>query len=552
MRMKPPCSAAALYAWLGLRNVPRLVAMVDRNPLSRTYGCFDRQFWHYRTADFPCGMNQEFGLPLALAYAHELPGSRWRGEPRLRELALAAVDFARRSAHRDGSCDDYYPFERALGATCFALYACAESCRILGCTDGALLEHLVRRARFVSAHQETGRLSNHQALAALAMFTVSRLARAPELETAARDRAELTLSWQDPEGWFVEYEGCDPGYLTLSIDFLAKLRDAAGWEFLDEPLERAVTFARDFVHPDGSFAGEYGSRNTFNYMPHGFELLSERVPAAREVADAWLWGVIEGHQAANDDDRIFVHPAFDQIQAACTVLERGDRPLPAAPPSMRAGVRHYERAGLLVVERGGFHLVMALRKGGVFKAWRAGRLIASDTGFVASPAGGGRMLVSHLSHQVGGTDAQAVSEVDARSGRARVIAPLGWASRQLPSPLKQAIFRAVTGSLGRVAPNVVRGALQRALITGSRPAPFTLQREVNWSCDPPTVTDTLLASPGAPALSKLYRSTDATSIYVATSNAAQEGAMLPWEDLSEHLPGLRESGSITIRRELSA
>jgi hypothetical protein len=526
--------------------------MVDRNPLSPTYGCFDRQFWHYRTADFPCGMNQEFGLPLALAYAHELPGSRWRGEPRLRELALAAVDFARRSAHRDGSCDDYYPFERALGATCFALYACAESCRILGCSDGPLLEHLVRRARFVSAHQESGRLSNHQALAALAMFTVSRLARVAELEVAARERAKLALSWQDPEGWFMEYEGCDPGYLTLSIDFLAKLRDAAGWEFLDEPLEHAVAFARDFVHPDGSFGGEYGSRNTFNYMPHGFELLADRLPAARELADGWLWGVLEGHHAANEDDRIFVHPAFDQIQAARTVLERGDRPLPAAPPAMRPGVRHYERAGLLVVERGRLHLVMALRKGGVFKAWRDGRLVASDTGFVASPAGGGRTFVSHLSHQVGGTDAQAVTEVDTKGGRARVITPLGWTSRQLPSPLKQALFRAVTGTAGRVAPNLVRGALQRVLITGRRLAPFTLQREINWSVDPPTVTDTLLASPGAPALSKLYRSTDATSIYVATSNAAQDGALLPWQDLSGHLPRLRESGSVTIRRELSA
>jgi hypothetical protein len=160
--------------------------------------------------------------------------------------------------------------------------------------------------------------------------------------------------------------------------------------------------------------------------------------------------------------------------------------------------------------------------------------------------------VSHVSHQVGGTDAQAVTEVDARGGRARVIAPLGWTSRQLPSPLKQALFRAVTGTVGRAAPNMLRAALQRALITGERRAPFTLQREINWSSDPTTVTDTLLASPGAPSLSKLYRSSDATSIYVASSNAAQDGALLPGEDLSEHLPRLRESGSVTIRRELCA
>jgi hypothetical protein len=550
--MKPSSDVSELYAWLGLRHMPRLLAMVDRNPLSPTYGCFDRQFWHYRTADFPCGMNQEFGLPFALAYAYELPGSRWRGEARLRELSLAAVEFARRSEHWDGSCDDYYPFERALGATCFALYACAESCRVLDCQDTELLAHLARRGRFVRAHQESGRLSNHQALAALALFTASRLVDDGALEPAARERAELALSWQDPEGWFVEYEGCDPGYLTLTISFLAKLRQASGWGFLDEPLEQAVTCARDFLHPDGSFGGEYGSRNTFNYMPHGFELLADRLPAAREVADGWLWGALHDHDAVNDDDRVFVHSAFDQLQAAHTVLERGDRPLPAEPPAMRPGVRHYEHAGLLVVESGRLHLVMALRKGGVFKAWLDGRLVASDTGLVAASARGGRTLVSHLSHPVSGTEAQAASEVDVRRGRARVIAPLGWTRRRLPSPLKQALFRAVTGTVGRVAPNLVRGALQRALITGRRLAPFTLQRELDWSSDPPTVTDTLRASPGAPALSKLYRSTDATSIYVATSNGGQDGALLLWEDLSEHLHELRESGSVSIRRELKA
>ncbi len=548
--MKPtaPRSAAGLYAWLGLRSVPRLLAMVDRNPLSPTYGCFDRQYWHYRTADFPCGMNQEFGLPLALAHALELPDNRWQGERRLRELALAAVEFAGRSAHRDGSCDDYFPFERALGATCFSLYACAESCRVLDCAEPRLLEHLVRRARFVRNYQETGRLSNHQALAALAMFTVGRLAGLDELVRAARERAALALSWQDSEGWFTEYEGCDPGYLTMTIDFLAKLRGASGWDFLDEPLGRAVEFARDFLHPDGSYAGEYGSRNTFNYMPHGFELLAARLPAAREIADGWLWGVLHGHEATNDDDRIFVHPTFNQIQAARTAAEAGDRPLPDEPPAMRPGVRWHKNAGLLVVDRGDWHLVVALNKGGVFKAWHAGRLVASDTGLVAKPAGTEKRLVSHLVRPTGSVAGEI--EVDLERGRVCVLVPLAWSSKKLASPLRQIAFRSVTTTLGRFAPNLVRGMLQKMLITGGRAAPFTLRREFDWAAGAPTVTDTLTALVGAPALEKLFRSTDATSIYVATSNPAHDGALMPWEDLSTCLPELRTSGCITLRREL--
>jgi len=552
MTMTTPRSAAELYAWLGLRWVPRLVAMVDRNPLSPTYGCFDRQYWHYLTADFPCGMNQEFGLPLAQAHAFDLPGNRWRGEQRLRELALAAVDFARRSAHRDGSCDDYYPFERALGATCFALYACAESCHILGVDDARLLEHLVHRARFVRDHQESGRLSNHQALAALAMFTVGRLTELADLEDAARQRAELAVSWQDAEGWFAEYEGCDPGYHTLSVDFLAKLRRAGGWDFLDGPLERAVGFARDLLHPDGTCGGEYGSRNTFNYMPHGFELLADTMPAAREVADGWLWAAANGRSAANEDDRIFVHPTWDHLQAAQTVLQQGDRPLPSAPPTMRTGVHHYPNAGLLVVHKGDWHLVVGLSKGAVFKAWHGDRLVASDTGLVAAPARGGRMLVSHVAAQPDADGADSSVVVDMANGTAAVTTRLGWCGKKLASPLKQVLFRAATGTVGRVSPNLLRALLQKVLITGKRAAPFTLRRQINWAADPPVVTDVLTALPGAPELARLYRSSDATCIYIATSNAAQEGSLIPWEDLSRRLSELNESGSVTLRRELGS
>ena len=49
-------------------QIPRLLGLLDRNPLSCTYGCFDRQYWHYRTSDFACTRSQEAVLTLALLY----------------------------------------------------------------------------------------------------------------------------------------------------------------------------------------------------------------------------------------------------------------------------------------------------------------------------------------------------------------------------------------------------------------------------------------------------------------------------------------------------
>ena len=103
-----------LYAAAALSQVPHLLGAIDRNPYRASYGCLDREYWHYRTASFPSGMYQEGALPLALVWATPLPGNRWQGQPRVRELAVAALRFAARSSHPDGSCDDW----RYLASEC--------------------------------------------------------------------------------------------------------------------------------------------------------------------------------------------------------------------------------------------------------------------------------------------------------------------------------------------------------------------------------------------------------------------------------------------------
>ena len=89
------------YALAALAQIPRLLGALDRNPYHATYGCFDRQYWHYRTASFASEMYQEAVLPLALVYATDLPNNRWRGEARLKEWAIAALRFSARQSRGD-------------------------------------------------------------------------------------------------------------------------------------------------------------------------------------------------------------------------------------------------------------------------------------------------------------------------------------------------------------------------------------------------------------------------------------------------------------------
>ena len=66
-------------------------------------------------------MAAEFVWPLALAYSLPIEGNPYYQQPAIREWAEAGIVYAARSAHPDGSCDDYFPFEKAAGAAAFSL-----------------------------------------------------------------------------------------------------------------------------------------------------------------------------------------------------------------------------------------------------------------------------------------------------------------------------------------------------------------------------------------------------------------------------------------------
>ncbi|HVG20712.1 MAG TPA: hypothetical protein VNI02_16805, partial [Blastocatellia bacterium] len=229
-----------LFAREALAQVPKILTLLDRNPHSPTYGCFDRNFWHYKMIDFPSGMAQEFVWPLALAYAADAPGNPYYRQPCIKEWVEAGIRYAASSAHGDGSCDDYFPYERAAGAAAFSLLACVESYDLLGMRNDSALRFFERRADWLARHHESGRLSNHQALIALCLQSLSRLMQSGRWDRAKELRIDRVLKWQSEEGWFQEYEGCDPGYHTLTVSCLARLYQSNPTARLKEALARAV------------------------------------------------------------------------------------------------------------------------------------------------------------------------------------------------------------------------------------------------------------------------------------------------------------------------
>ena len=77
-----------------------------------------------------------------------------------------------------------------------------------------------------------------------------------------RELLDRILKHQSAEGWFKEYEGADPGYQSLCTYYLADVHRMRPNFDLADPLRESVRFLWHFAHPDGSFGGIYGSRNT--------------------------------------------------------------------------------------------------------------------------------------------------------------------------------------------------------------------------------------------------------------------------------------------------
>ena len=533
--MPPDALREALFA-RAVSEIPKLLTLLDRTPLSPTFGCFDRTYWHYRISDFPCGMSQEFVLPLALAWSIDRPDNPYFQSSAIRSWVEAGIRYAARSAHADGSCDDYFPFERATGAAAFSLYAFLEAMILVELEGNAETDRfLVQRGLWLGRHREPGELSNHEALIVACLDRLGERYGRDRFESLLCERLDRLLSWQSEEGWFSEYGGADIGYLSLTIGLLADLDQRRPDLGLREPISSATRFLHEFVHPDGSVGGEYSSRATLNFFPHGFEIAGTWLPEALAVNDQALSPLAKGCTPCYSDDRIVGHHLWSWLLAYRAF--QFERPKFQAPSDGRQWFPH---AQLLIDRRDGAVLIAGLGRGGVFKLFRDQGLVVSDTGPSLKLKHNGRVAVTHLS---GGATVRFDGEEIIVYGR------LAWAKNTRLTPVKNVALRLLMLSFGRFYPNIVRRLLQRVLVTGRAEAPFSYLRvfrpiKGGWSVHDEIRPDRNWAQVEAIGIGGFQSSTTTVMARVFSSEQLQ-----PWTALDDRLAELRDNEPLTIDRQ---
>ncbi len=353
-----------VYLDVVLAQVPRLLGLLDRNPLSKTFGCGDRQFWQYKLVPFPGARFQEACLTLALLYQLDHKKNPYFKNRLLLQWIKASIKFWVHMQRKNGSFDEWYPFEHSFVATAFSAGAIAETVVVMPeLQSPEVVAALESAGHFLMKNNEI-RVQNQLAGAVFALYNIFLVTKKDVFKQAAWKKLAAVEQLQSAEGWLVEYGGVDPGYLSLAVDYLAKVYQKSKSMDVLVTAEKAVSFLHALQHPDGSVGGVYGSRNTEYCISAGVEVL----PSA--TAGSLAYHVRRSLQQnkmitpAALDDRYLAFLLYTYLQAFM-FGKKTVKPLP------RSRVTKFFADAGLVVQQDPFFCIINVHKGGAVRAvWK--------------------------------------------------------------------------------------------------------------------------------------------------------------------------------------
>ena len=277
---------------------------------------------------------------------------------------------------------------------------------------------------------------------------------------ASDSLVDRIVSHQHEEGWYLEYEGADPGYQSLATYYLADVAMIGSADGLMDSLERSTEFLARCVHPDGSFGGHYGSRNTRFYVPGGFHLLAPYSTTAAAIARRMAASVaaqsVVTLSALDAPNR---SPVFNSYCLAATT------PIPTSatgqllPSDGGAEERVVLPGAGLLIDKGSRHYtIVSMNKGGVVQHYVDGRQAIVDCGAVYRDRRG----------RIGSTQAYDVTPDWRLDGEhLEITSSVSTALTETPSPLQFAVLRlaAITVLRSRTVREWVKRRLVSRLIT---------------------------------------------------------------------------------------
>jgi len=479
-------SSPDIYAQKALSQIPRILGNQDRNPFSPTYGCFHRDFWLDKTSDFPDAVRQFAVHALALVYKNDIPGNIYYQQPKIKDWALAGLEYWAKIQHSDGSFDEFYPYERGwVGPTAFTTYTSIESLKLLreetpDATYQQVLNAIRKAAYLISAGEsEEDHLANHHAMACLAVWKSYELLGDERLKDGFERLWRGFLNYHTEEGWSIEYDGIDPGYLSATVSFLSKIYQSNPDPRIFEIIKQSVEMCSFFVYPNGYYAGSMGSRNTLHFYSHGFEVVANEIPLAGSISEFLQNALAEDKLVPPEiiSDRYLVYRVPEFLLTYLDYRSKS-KDLPQLPFERDPFCTYFSGCRVYVKNEKKYYSIANLSKGGVLKVFNKdedNKLVFNDCGWVGRVSDGRTFTNQWIDPNF---------TVSSDDQKFEIEGVCHWVpSHKTFNLVKNLIFRTtllLTGWSPKLS-HILKGRIRKALMIGQRPTPISFHRSAIYT-----------------------------------------------------------------------
>lgn len=345
-----------------------MLSCLDRDPLSKTYGCFDRLYWGWKLKDYADITLQRLVYPTSkILLANNMLDKKHL------EWLLASVRYVDKKLHKDGSIDQAFFGEHSHAATGFLLfditnlYSVVEN--LLSQEEKKLFISIFKKmGKYLLHYDENhGLISNHLLGVAASLMNLYIIQREKAYKVKALDYIDRVVENQNSNGYYIEYVDADPGYQSLAIYYLAYIYKSFPNEKIKKSLYKAVEFISYFIHPDGSYSGEYGSRNTEILYIGGLSILSDENKLARSIVH-FMVKSYEKHKTVTLDsiDDGNLAPLLNNFLLVSDLnIEDNDLKLPYHSNF----IKEFKDIGVIVYSNENYYSIINVKKGGVLKVF---------------------------------------------------------------------------------------------------------------------------------------------------------------------------------------
>lgn len=364
------------FSEIALQSINRTLNLLDRNTYSKTFGCFDKYYWHFKTKDFPSSSYQMGVEFLARLWNDSHKDNIFYKNPQLLNWIKASIRYTCSIQHKDGSFDEWYPNERGwAGPTSYVIHALTNAYQIV---EKELDNELTKIAKncflkageFLMKQKEGAKLANHYALFLLSLYEISEVTSSSEIKSKFKSYIKNFESFISEEGWSIEYDSVDFGYNLATLSFLARLDKIYPHPLFKKYAEKSFDFLSYFFYPDGSFGG-LGSRETIHLYPFALKYWGQSLPTAKQIYNHLQnKKAFEKLTPSDQDDhylfyRISEYLEADNIQNRLQIDNKFCMPF----TSKKIFKKYFSKAGFFIEKSDDFYFVSNMKKGGALRIY---------------------------------------------------------------------------------------------------------------------------------------------------------------------------------------